>query len=50
VKEIPYNEFKFPVFNTATDYLYETFPAARAREVICLSLLVSLCKVSSLPC
>ncbi|KAL3807279.1 hypothetical protein ACHAXA_002815, partial [Cyclostephanos tholiformis] len=40
VKEIPYNVFKFLVFDTATDFLYELFPAAR--EDIRLSLLVSL--------
>ena len=42
VKEIPYNVFKFLVFDTTTDFLYESFPAAR--EDIRLSLLVSLCE------
>lgn len=40
VKEIPYNIFKFLVFQLATNFLYESFPAAR--EDIRLSLLVSL--------
>ncbi len=40
VKEIPYNVFKFLVFQIASDFLYESFPAAR--EDIRLSLLVSL--------
>ncbi|KAL7535934.1 hypothetical protein ACHAXR_006814 [Thalassiosira sp. AJA248-18] len=40
LKEIPFNTFKFLVFDTSTDYMYEAFPAAR--EDIRLSLLVSL--------
>ena len=43
VKEIPYNVFKFLVFHIASDFLYESFPAAR--EDIRLSLLVSLCEL-----
>ena len=42
VKEIPYNVFKFLVFQLASNFLYESFPAAR--EDIRLSLLVSLCE------
>jgi len=40
VKEIPFNVMKFLVFDTSTEFMYETFPAAR--EDIRLSLLVSL--------
>eukprot|EP00571_Detonula_confervacea_P016521 CAMPEP_0172308074 /NCGR_PEP_ID=MMETSP1058-20130122/8785_1 /TAXON_ID=83371 /ORGANISM="Detonula confervacea, Strain CCMP 353" /LENGTH=942 /DNA_ID=CAMNT_0013020423 /DNA_START=44 /DNA_END=2872 /DNA_ORIENTATION=- len=40
LKEIPFNVFKFLVFDTSTEYMYEAFPAAR--EDIRLSLLVSL--------
>ncbi|KAL9178882.1 hypothetical protein ACHAXT_011855 [Thalassiosira profunda] len=40
LKEIPYNTFKFLVFDTSTDAMYNAFPAAR--EDIGLSLLVSL--------
>lgn len=40
VKEIPYNVFKFLVFDTSTEFMYEAFPVAR--EDIRLSLLVSL--------
>jgi len=39
-KEIPFNVFKFLVFDTSTEYLYEQFPVAQ--EDIRLSLLVSL--------
>ena len=42
VKEIPYNVFKFLVFDTSTEFMYEAYPAAR--EDIRLSLLVSLCE------
>ena len=40
LKEIPYNTAKFLVFDTSTEYLLQTYPAAR--EDIVLSLLVSL--------
>ena len=40
VKEVPFNVFKFLVFDTSTEFLYDTFPVAR--EDIRLSLLVSL--------
>lgn len=40
LKEVPYNTAKFLVFDTSTEWLLETYPAAR--EDILLSLLVSL--------
>lgn len=39
-KEIPFTMAKFVVFDLSTEYLYDTFPAAR--EDLQLSLLVSL--------
>ena len=40
VKEVPFNIFKFLVFDTSTEFMYEAFPVAR--EDIRLSLVVSL--------